>query len=392
MPNPESAPPAAAAGPVKAKRPFNPIPTSVTVFIGRAASGPMFSPVLCSDQAAFDSTFGAENPFGDLSRAVRLFFDNAGSRCHVVRVRNRDDPDAEWEASPTANDFRDALDSLSIELPDLNLMVIPRDDAVDPATQHTIWKKASQFCRERRAMLLVDAPLEWAGLVDVNDKWSDLGIARLREGMALESVALFYPRVMVRDGDAEVPTGCCGAMAGLMTSFDEAHGVWTPAAGTDAVIRGIMGLEHETTEEEASLFANEGVDVLRSLPEVGVVSWGARTLAGHTNSWWRFIPIRRLALFIEQSIKHNMEWVVFEASDENLWKEVRASAGMFLFDLWQRGALEGEQPEEAFFVKCDEETNTVEFRDNGMVHFYVGFAPVRPTEFMFLEFTKRCHL
>lgn len=376
-------PPVASRAPPPTRR-LEPTPTSVTIFIGRTASGPMFTPVACQSLQDYDSTFSPTNPHGDLSRAVRLFFHNAGPRCHVVRIRNRE---VQEDRPPRAADYRDVLVAISIEVPDFNLLVLPRDDGVDPATQQEIWRMASHFCREKRAMLLIDAPSEWAGLVDVQDAWSDLGILRIREGLALESAAMFYPRVMVRDGDAEVPTGCCGAMAGLMTSFDDAHGVWTPAAGLDAVIAGIKGLEHETTEDDASLFGSEGVDVLRSLPE-GIVSWGARTMAGHTGSWWKFIPVRRMALFVEQSIERGIEWVASEPNDALLWQGIQANVGSFLDDIWKRGALEGDTAEKAYFVKCDAETTTEDDIARGQVHFHVGFAPMRPEEFMVLEFTR----
>ena len=372
---PRSAPPT---------RRLEPTPTSGTIFLGRGASGPMFTPVACQSLHDYDSTFSQTNLQCDLSRAVRLFFHNAGPRCHVVRIRNRE---TEEDRPPRAADYRDALVAISIEVPDFNLLVLPRDDGVDPATQQEIWRMASHYCREKRAMLLIDTPIEWAGLVDVKDAWSDLGIRRVREGLALESAAMFYPRVMVRDGDSEVPTGCCGAMAGLMTSFDDAHGVWTPAAGLDAIIAGINGLEYETTEDDASLFGSEGVDVLRTLPE-GIVCWGARTMAGHTSSWWKFIPVRRLALFVEQSIEGGIEWVAGEPNDALLWQGIQACVGSFLDDIWKRGALEGDTAEKAYFVKCDAETTTPEAIARGQIHFQVGFAPMRPEEFMVLEFTR----
>ncbi len=375
-------PPVASPAPRSMPR-LEPTPTSVTIFIGRAASGPMFTPVACESLHDYDSTFLPTNPHGDLSRGVRLFFHNAGPRCHVVRIRNRD---SDEDRPPRAADYRDALVAISIEVPDFNLLVLPRDDAIDPATQQEIWRMASHFCREKRAMLLIDAPHEWAGLVDVQDAWSDLGILRVREGIALESAAMFFPRVMVRDGDAEVPTGCCGAMAGLMTSFDDAHGVWTPAAGLDAIVAGINGLEHQTTEDDASLFGSEGVDVLRTLPE-GIVCWGARTMAGHTGSWWKFIPVRRMALFVEQSIEQSIGWVANENNDPLLWQGIQASVGSFLDDIWKRGALEGDTAEKAYFVQCDGETTTEEDIAMGKIHFHVGFAPLRPEEFMVLEFT-----
>ena len=377
----EEAEPRRIAGPP----PIKGVETSSTVFIGRAEKGPLNTPVQCLGPEGFDDTFTDVGPYFDLARSVRLFFTNGGRKCHVVRVASREDPNA----APKANDYRDALDSLSIELPEFNLMAIPHDPGVDNATRREIHRLASKYCRERRAFLLVDAPPEWAGLVDVEDSWSDLGVARQREGLALESCAMFYPRVLIKEEGQEVPVGPSGAIAGLISRFDRKKGMWTPPAGRDASILGLSRLEHETTEDDATKFANEGVCVLRTLPEA-IVSWGARTMAGHTGSWWKFIPVRRLAIFIERSIQVGTTWVAKEPNDALMWQAVQKNVNEFLYKIWKVGALEGKKKAEAYFVRCDDTTTTPDLIDLNLVRFHVGFAPVRPEEFMVLEFTQPC--
>ncbi len=365
--------------------PIHGVPTSVTVFIGRAEKGPLNKPVQCLSPEAFDDHFTEVGPYFDLARAVRLFYTNGGRKCHVVRVANREDPNK----APAPNDYRDALDTLAIELPEFNLMAIPHDPGVDNATRREIHRLASRYCRDRRAFLLIDAPPEWAGLVDVQDTWSDLGVARQREGLALESSAMFYPRVLVEEEGQEVPVGASGALAGLIARFDRKKGMWTPPAGREATILGLTRLEHKTTEEDASMFASEGVCVLRNIPEA-IVSWGGRTMAGHTSSWWKFIPVRRLAIWVERSLKGGTTWVANEPNDSLLWQALQKNLDDFMMKLWKVGALEGKKKAQAYFVRCDDTTTTPNLIELNMVRFHVGFAPVRPEEFMVLEFTQPC--
>jgi phage tail sheath protein FI len=365
--------------------PVKGLETAATVFIGRAEKGPLNKPVQCLGHEAFEDAFCEVGPHFDLARAVSLFFVNGGRKCHVVRVASREDP----SAAPRPRDYRDALDALTIELPEFNLMAIPHDPGVDNATRREIHRQASKYCRERRAFLLVDAPPEWAGLVDVQDTWSDLGVARQREGLALESSAMYYPRVLVEEDGQEVPVGPSGAIAGLIARFDRKKGMWTPPAGREASILGISRLEHETTEDDATKFANEGVCVLRTLPEA-IVSWGARTMAGHTSSWWKFIPVRRLAIWVERSIRSGTTWVETWPNDPLLWTALQRNLDDFMKKLWKVGALEGKRKGEAYFVRCDETTTTKNMIALNLVMFHVGFAPVRPEEFMVLEFTQPC--
>ena len=244
---------------------------------------------------------------------------------------------------------------------------------------------ASHFCRDRRALLILDSPPEWFNEVDPFDEWSDLGLVRIRQGLALESVAMFHPRVVVEMEDARVPAGASGAVAGLLARFDVTKGLWVPPSGPDANILGVVGLDGMPDDSLADVFNAEGVCCLRSSEE-GVINWGARTMAGSTDHPWRFIPVRRLALNIERSIRQGTGWVGEERNDPLLWEGVQREVGAFLEGLWAKGALEGSEPDEAYFVRCGMDTMAEEDVGSGIVRFKVGFAPMRPKEFYILDF------
>jgi len=154
-------------------------------------------------------------------------------------------------------------------------------------------------------------------------------------------------------------------------------------AGQEADIRGIVGLDVKLTDLENGVLNKLGVNCLRTFPS-GFVSWGARTLDGSDDlgSEWKYIPIRRLALFIEESLYRGTQWVVFEPNDEPLWANVRLNVGVFMHQLFRQGAFQGSTPDQAYYVKCDGETTTQADRNLGIVNIEVGFAPLKPAEFV----------
>jgi len=133
-----------------------------------------------------------------------------------------------------------------------------------------------------------------------------------------------------------------------------------------------------------------GVNCLRTFPVFGNVVWGARTLAGadHLASEWKYIPVRRLALFIEESLFRGTKWVVFEPNDEPLWAQIRLNVGTFMHNLFRQGAFQGTTPREAYFVKCDKETTIQNDIDRGIVNILVGFAPLKPAEFVIIKISQ----
>jgi phage tail sheath protein FI len=185
-----------------------------------------------------------------------------------------------------------------------------------------------------------------------------------------------------------------GTIAGLYARVDGRRGVWKAPAGMDAVLRGVQRLERQLTEAENRAVNTIGLNALRTFAGAGHVCWGARTLVGADAiaSEWKYIPVRRLALLLEESIERGLAWVVFEPNAEPLWSEIRRVVGAFLQLLFIQGAFQGRKPEEGYFIKCDRSTMTQAEIDNGTLNVVVGFAPLKPAEFVVIKisrFTRR---
>jgi uncharacterized protein len=267
-----------------------------------------------------------------------------------------------------------------------NLMVLPPDDEVSEATMGKVWGPASNYCATRRAFLVIDAPPSWTknGLPEVVNKTSLIN--DLRVTVNKENSAVFYPRIRYSRAGVTRLTGPGGAIAGLMSRTDSTRGVWKAPAGLEADVRNILGLEVVLTDMENGVLNKLGANSLRLFPN-GIVSWGARTLAGSDDlgSEWKYIPIRRFAIFLEESLYRGTKWVVFEPNDEPLWSKIRLNLNAFMMGLFRQGAFQGTTPDKAFFVKCDAETTTQNDRNLGIVNIIVGFAPLKPAEFVIIK-------
>jgi uncharacterized protein len=281
----------------------------------------------------------------------------------------------------------------ALEKTDLfNLLCIPPDtrsvgDAPDvPAP---VWATALAYCVERRAMLIVDPPAGWNDVPAVLDPASGLGSLNLA-GPAARNAALYFPRVRLadplREGQA-VTFAPCGVVAGVIARTDATHGVWKAPAGRDAALNGTQGLSVEMTDRENGRLNPLGVNCLRSFPVIGRVVWGARTLRGADQlaDEYKYLPVRRLALFIEESLLRGTRWVVFEPNGEPLWSQIRLNVGAFMQTLFRQGAFRGSFPREAYFVKVDGETTTRNDRNPGIANIVVGFAPLKPAEFVIIK-------
>jgi phage tail sheath protein FI len=271
-----------------------------------------------------------------------------------------------------------ALDSVDL----FNLMVIPGDREVTAADHLQLWGPASIYCQSRRAFLLMDAPANWTrnGLLDR----AAADPNQLRPGVVTDHAAVFYPRVQFNDAGIRRYIGPSGIIAGLMARIDATRGVWKAPAGIEATLRGVLDLEVNLTDPENGILNKAGANCLRKFPS-GLVNWGARTLAGfddNSNTDWKYIPIRRLALFLEESLYRGTKFVVFEPNDEPLWAKIRLNLNAFMMGLFRQGAFQGSTPDKAFFVKCDGETTTQNDRNLGIVNIEVGFAPLKPAEFV----------
>jgi Bacteriophage tail sheath protein len=271
-----------------------------------------------------------------------------------------------------------ALDKADI----FNLLVIPpytSDGNVDDG----LVGEAATYCEQRRAMLLVDPRADWDAVEDAVQHVADVGTTS-------KNAALFFPHIRrpnpLYPDQVEnfVPSG---AVAGIFARTDTNRGVWKAPAGQDATVVGAPAFSVLMTDGEIGQLNPLGVNCLRTLPAAGRVVWGSRTLQGNDRlaSEWKYIPVRRTALFLEESLYRGTHWVVFEPNAEPLWAQIRLNVGAFMNNLFRQGAFAGTTPREAYFVKCDAETTTQDNVNSGIVNIAVGFAPLKPAEFVVIR-------
>jgi phage tail sheath protein FI len=179
----------------------------------------------------------------------------------------------------------------------------------------------------------------------------------------------------------------CGFIAGVMARTDAARGVWKAPAGTETALNGAVGFVETLSDAQNGALNPKAVNCLRTKPVYGNIVWGARTLDGDNDrgSEWKYVPVRRMALFLEESLFRGTQWVVFEPNDEPLWSQIRLNIGAFMQQLFRQGAFQGATPREAYFVKCDRTTTTQADINMGIVNIHVGFAPLKPAEFVVLR-------
>jgi Bacteriophage tail sheath protein len=266
-----------------------------------------------------------------------------------------------------------------------NLLCIPPYTAagdVDPS----LISEAAAYCEQRRAMLLVDPPSDWVDKTSAIAKFTGTPDA---VGTRSKNAALFYPRLRypnpLHNNQIEdfVP---CGAIAGVFARTDAARGIWKAPAGLDATLTGVSQVKVPLTDGENGELNQLGINCIRTFPLAGSVVWGARTLRGADQlaDEYKYIPVRRTALYIESSLYRGLQWAVFEPNDEPLWAQIRLNIGAFMQNMFRQGAFQGSTPRDAYFVKCDKETTTQNDINLGVVNVIVGFAPLKPAEFVII--------
>ena len=368
------------------------VSTSITAFVGRASTGPIDTPVAVGSLAGFTKEFGAPSKDSTLGHAVAHFFLNGGGTALVVRVVNAADEEAPPTVADILGDAHAGTGMCALEEANLfNLLCIPPllDEQLQETDLDELWPAAAEYCAARRAVLLIDPSPRWkdaAAAVAGAKAWQ----AQIKH---LSNTALYFPRVVAADPSARRQArefAPCGAVAGVIARTDARRGVWKAPAGTDASIGGIDKLSYPMNDTEQGLLNPQGVNGLRTFPVGGHLVWGARTLAGAdaAGSEWKYLPVRRLALFLEESLLRGTQWVVFEPNDEPLWAKVRLNVGAFLQTLFREGAFRGSTPAEAYFVRCDASTTTQADIDAGLLNFLVGFAPLKPAEFVIVRFQQ----
>jgi hypothetical protein len=287
---------------------------------------------------------------------------------------------ADLIGSPMARSGLSALDTVDL----FNLLCLPDLAKMTASDGASVIAAAGAYCEQRRAFLIADVPQTVATLQAAQAWISQLGSS------ASTNAAAYFPQPMIPDPLAQnrlAARAASGTLAGLYAATDADRGVWKSPAGVDAALRGVMQLTYQMTDAENGTLNQLGLNCLRTLPIYGNVCWGARTLYGADQraSEWKYIAVRRIALFIEESLYRGLQWVVFEPNDEPLWSQIRLNVSAFLQDMFVKGAFAGQTPKQAYFVNCNSSTTSQADIDRGIVNIVVGFAPLKPAEFVILS-------
>lgn len=260
----------------------------------------------------------------------------------------------------------------SIDL--FNLLCVPGE------TNSTVLGQLDAFCKTNRAFLIADSD---SGITNFNSLSGGPGFRG-------DNSAFYFPWLQAPDPTAQNATRNfppCGFVAGVYAATDANRGVWKAPAGTETALVGVSGVTVPLTDKQNGVLNPVAVNCIRSFSAFGTVVWGARTTGGddEAGSQWKYVPVRRLALFLETSLYRGTQWVVFEPNDEPLWSQIRLNVGAFMQTLFRQGAFQGTTPQQAYFVKCDSDTTTPTDQDNGIVNILVGFAPLKPAEFVIIQ-------
>jgi hypothetical protein len=333
-----------------------------------------------NDAEPFDSTPGPASVQANV-RAYSLGGPGTGSYQESGDLGN----DGQF---PQLANYMAIFPTIDREVDLFNLLILPRATNQTDTLRQAVWAPASVFCQQRRAFLLVD-PLS------DNGAWSNVnevtaiptgGINDLRLGLVKDHAAIYWPRLVIASNGSTKPIDPSGSIAGVMARTDANRGVWKAPAGIEATVRGVRDVEYRLSDSENGQLNQQAVNAIRVF-STGVVSWGARTMDGCDNSGnaaYKYVPVRRLALFIEESLVRGLQFVVHALNDEPLWAQIRLAAVAFMHNLFRQGAFQGQRARDAYFVKVDSETTTQNDINLGIVNIVVGFAPLKPAEFVII--------
>jgi phage tail sheath protein FI len=289
-------------------------------------------------------------------------------------------PASAYQGSLSLKTGINALEDVDV----FNILCLPEVSNFPAADMRAVYAQAEAYVEDRRAMLIVDIA-DGVDTLDEMQTWMNDNA-----GLRHRNAAVYFPRGRVPDPlnqNRPRSIGASGMIAGLWARTDTERGVWKAPAGADARLRNVESLAYTLTDAENGVLNPLGVNCLRNFPVYSNIVWGARTLEGADviASDWKYVPVRRLTLFIEESLFRGTQWVVFEPNDEPLWSQIRISVGGFMQDLFRQGAFQGSTPRDAYFVRCDASTTTQSDIDAGRVNIEVGFAPLKPAEFVIVR-------
>jgi phage tail sheath protein FI len=373
-------------------RPIQAVGTRTAAFVGRAPLGD----VRRNEAYPVNNWLQFVREYVDQSRnstvlstAVYGFFQNGGSRCFIVNTA-----DADPIAGAAGGGGLQALEAED------EVAIVAAPGRIDAASYDAVLAHCEKL-RDRVAIL--DGPLRTDDIGALTRVSTSLR-AKAQERRAAGDAgpdkpslrprasdggygAFYFPGITTMDPITGqlVDTPVSGHVAGIWARNDAQRGVHKAPA--NELVRGALNVTQRLTFEEQGVLNPAGVNCIRYFPREGIRVWGARTL-DDAASEWRYLNVRRLFNMIEESIAEATRWIVFEPNDRTLWKSIRRDIGAFLTRVWRDGALMGRTAEEAFFVKCDEETNPDDVIDAGMVVAIIGIAPVKPAEFVIFRISQ----
>ncbi|MBN1699166.1 MAG: phage tail sheath family protein [Spirochaetales bacterium] len=377
--------------------------TNIVGFLGVAEKGPVNEPTMITNWSHYVRTFGGLNSNGWLAHGVYLFFQNGGTKCYINNLKKVKDTKPSTPAAAEAKDVKEekkvASDKPDVieNPPDLTKLIIGKDEGpgkktglfafdgitdislvcapgvVDPAAQDAL---LSHCEKHRFRMAILDAP-------ETIEKGLDT-IPMPRDSMM---GAYYFPWVGMYDTELEkeVYAPPSGGVAGIYGRVDSKRGVHKAPA--NEIYNGAISVKYPLTDIEQELLNPKGINCIREFEGRGIRVWGARTFS--SNSEWRYINVRRLFCMVEKAIQDGTNWVVFEPNTRDLWKKIVRNITAFLLRIWKDGALFGDSPEEAFYIRCDDELNPPESIDAGYVICEVGIAPAKPAEFVIFRITQK---
>lgn len=391
----------------KGNKPIEAVGTSTAVFVGfndfvYKRDGRVIDltgkPQLISNWSQYTEKFGGFNNGTYLASAVYGFFANGGTNCYVLSLgpepkvaKNTPMPPKDENKKKETVEITDAKNLYKLilgedkgpgqrtglkallDLEEFNLISAPG------ITDKSIQEAIIQFAEKTRTFAILDGPREIP---------EDKGLDFILQNRPADSsyAALYFPWVYMYDPYEEkkilVPPS--GLVAGMFARVDAEKGVHKAPANER--LKGALGVKYKLTDEEQALLNPKGINVIREFNDTGVTVWGARTLS--SDAEWKYISTRRLFLMVEKTLEKGTRWVVFEPNTPELWMRIIRNVKTFLLSLWRDGALFGKTPEEAFYIKCDEENNTPETIEQGMVNIEIGLAAVKPAEFVIFELTQ----
>lgn len=371
-----------------ASQPIAATPTASAAFVGAASKGPLDSPARVTSFAEYAERFGSDSPESPLSLAVGHFFENGGQEGVVVRVAARSlRGGMRVTPSSVIGDAgkKTGLRALT-ERPLPALLLTPDACTMSWREHDALARGVLAFCAAHRLFHVADPPRPRSVRAPVRSvcEW-----AARSDTPRHPNAAVYFPRLRSTGssgGSAGVLAPASGAVAGVYARADLRRGVWQAPAGPSTRIHGIGGVEVDPSDRDMQRLLAAGVNALRSFPGIGVVVWGARTFASAaSDAEWKYVPVRRFALFLERSLHEGLRWTVFEPNGAALWAQVRLCVSSFLNHLFLRGALAGASAREAYFVRCGQGTMTENDIREGRVVVLVGFAPLKPAEFTVLR-------